>query len=301
VWAILGGCLLGVCTVLLTAAAHTSPPPPQGTSPADATTDGASPSIDIINWNTYHLFDHTTKLAEATAWMAELAPNIVALQEVLHIDEKGLGELAGSWGHDHAVMHKESGYPVALTSTQPIEVIKRVTKGYHHGYLHARTHGIDIFVVHFWPSKPHEAVAVSKKAAALVKAGRPVIVMGDFNGLIRADEAYLLEHDFGEVKDGVVTIDYQLTDAFLEKGFVELVSQHSPDDLYTFGAPALIPRWAKTLEECVARRRRIDYIFASPDLAKASTSAHVITDDTSVGLYSDHYPVVCRVKCRGDG
>ena len=132
-------------------------------------------------------------------------------------------------------------------------------------------------------------------AAALVEEGKPVLVMGDFNGKIRFDEAYLLEHGFGEEKEGEVTFDYRLTDAFLDKGFVELVSQHSPDDLYTFGAPALIPRWAKTLDEVVSRRRRIDFLFVSPDLAATATSASVHTDDSREGLYSDHYPLRCAL------
>ncbi len=253
-------------------------------------------TLEVINWNTYHLFDHKAKIEQATAWLAEQAPDLVALQEVLHIKEAGLEELARSWGHDHAVMHKESGYPVALTSSQPIEVVARVTKGHHHGYLHARTHGLDVFVIHFWPTQLHEAEAVSKQASALVQAGRPVVVMGDFNGKIRFDEAYLLEHGFGERKNGTVDMNYGLTDAFLDKGFVELVSLHSPEDLYTFGAPALIPRWAKTLEDVESRRRRIDFIFTSPDLAAASKSAQVNTDDSTVGLYSDHYPVLCTFE-----
>ena len=257
---------------------------------------GPVETVEVINWNTYHFFDHRAKVEEATAWLAEQGPDLVALQEVLHCKEVELGELAQEWGHGHAVMHKEHGYPVALTSSAPIEVVERRVKGSHHGYLHARTHGIDVFVVHFWPSDVGEAVRIAEMAEALVKEGRPVLVIGDFNGKIRCDEPYLLEHGFGEEKDGEVVFDYRLTDAFLERGFVELVSEHSPDDLYTFGAPALIPRWAKNMEEVRERRRRIDFVFASPELAAGCRSAHVDTDDERVGQYSDHYPVLCTLE-----
>ena len=261
-----------------------------------AACQGPAATVEVINWNTYHLFDHKAKLEEATTWLAEEAPDLLALQEVLHIDEAGLSELALTWGHEHAVMHKERGYPVALTSTAPIEVVERRVKGFHHGYLHARTHGIDVFVVHFWPTKVGESTQVAELAAALVREGRPVLVVGDFNGKIRCDEPYLLERGFGEERDGEMYFDYRLTDAFLERGFVELVSEHSPDDLYTFGAPALIPRWANTMEEVRERRRRIDFIFASPELAADSLGAHVNTDDEREGKYSDHYPVFCTLK-----
>ena len=65
-------------------------------------------------------------------------------------------------GHPYAVMHQESGYPVALTSSAPIEVIERRVAGFHHGYLHARTHGFDVLVVHFWPGKIHEPQHIAK-------------------------------------------------------------------------------------------------------------------------------------------
>ena len=78
-------------------------------------------TIEVINWNTWHLFDHRAKLEEATTWIVEEGPDLVALQEVLHCDEARLNELARSWGHEHAVMHKEQGYPVALTSSAPID------------------------------------------------------------------------------------------------------------------------------------------------------------------------------------
>ncbi len=257
---------------------------------------GPVETVKVINWNTYHFFDHRAKLEEAATWLAEEGPDLLALQEVLHCDEAGLGELALAWGHGHAVMHKENGYPVALTSSAPIEVLERRVKGFHHGYLHARTHGIDVFVVHFWPTKVGESTIIAEMAEALVREGRPVLVLGDFNGKIRCDEPYLLERGFGEERDGEMYFDYRLTDAFLERGFVELVSEHSPDDHYTFGAPALIPRWAKTMEEVRERRRRIDFAFASPELAAGCLSAHVDTNDERVGQYSDHYPVFCTLK-----
>lgn len=253
-------------------------------------------TVRVVNWNTYHLFDHRAQLEPAAAWLAEQGPDLVALQEVLHCKETDLLELAREWGHGHAVMHKEAGYPVALTSSAPITVVQRVVRGFHHGYLHARTHGIDVLVVHFWPDKVGEAVEVAERAEALAREGRPVLVLGDFNGKIRLDQPYLSERGFGEQRDGELYFDYRLTDAFLERGFRELVSEHSPGDLYTFGAPALIPRWAANMDEVRERRRRIDFVFASPELAAGCRSAHVDTDDGRVGRYSDHYPILCTLE-----
>ncbi len=55
----------------------------------------------------------------------------------------------------------------------------------HHGYLHARTAGIDIFVIHLSPFKykhrQKEADIILNKAKKLIKKGKPVVILGDFN------------------------------------------------------------------------------------------------------------------------
>jgi len=251
-----------------------------------------SPPIEVINWNTYHLFDHQKHKQAAAQWLAEQAPTIAICQEMLYLDEPRWQELARSFGHDHAVLHKEKGYPVALSSTAPITVVERRVEGFHHGYLHAQTHGFEIFVVHFWPGKVHEAVHVARLAKDLADSGRSVLVVGDFNAEIRHDEDYLQAHDhLGTVKDGVRSFDYRITDAFLDAGFVDVTHEHSPQAHYTFGSPALIPRWRKDMAAVHTARRRIDYILTDPQTAERVLAADVFTDDASVGLWSDHYPV----------
>ncbi len=253
--------------------------------------------VKLVNWNTYHLFDHGAQRSQAAAWLADERPSIVALQEVLHVDAQGLRQLAAEWNHEHAVMHKESGYPVALTSSAPIEVLERRTEGFHHGYLHARTHDLDVFVVHFWPDKVHEAEHVAARARALVDAGHPVLVVGDFNAVIRHDEDYLHEHGhLGEVIDGTRRFDYRITDAFLDAGFVDLVHNHAPGATYTFGSPALIPRWREDMQDVIKTRRRIDFVFADEVTAARASAAQVETDDSTVGKWSDHYPVIVDLE-----
>ncbi|MEN8152221.1 MAG: endonuclease/exonuclease/phosphatase family protein [Planctomycetota bacterium] len=250
---------------------------------------GATRPLLVVNWNTYHLFDDQTHQDEAAAWLADQRPAMVALQEVHHVDAAGLATLAAGWGHDHAVMHKESGYPVALTSSAPIEVVERRVEGFHHGYLHARTHGFDVFVVHFWPGEVDGAGHVAERARALAAEGRAVLVMGDFNTEIRHDEEYLREHG---LIDGEIHFDFRITDAFLSAGFVDLTHRHDPEADYTFGSPALIPRWKKDMRDVRRVRRRIDIVFADAVTARRARSAKVVTDDATVGRWSDHYPVL---------
>jgi len=253
----------------------------------------APAGLRLVNWNTYHLFDHRAHLAPATEWLAQGEFQVAALQELVQTTEEELLRLASAWSHPHAVLHKESGYAVGLTSTAPIEVVERRVEGFHHGFLHARTHGLDLFVVHFWPGKIHEAELVAERAASLARAGGRVLVLGDFNGEIRSDEPWLREQGtLGEVVEGQRVFDFRITDAFLSRGLIDLIHEHDPEARYTFGSPALIPRWSPDMEHVEAKRRRIDFAMASPSVAALARGARVETDDASVGRWSDHYPLL---------
>lgn len=257
----------------------------------------AAPQVELVNWNTYHLFDGRKHLKPASQWLQERDPSIVALQELTGTKEAEFRRLARAWGHPYAVLHKEQGYAVGLTSTAPIEVVARQVEGFHHGYLHARTHGIEVFVVHFWPGKVHEAEHVAELAQALAQRGHRVLVVGDFNGEVRTDEAWLLEQGtLGQVVEGIRTFDYRITDAFLLRGFIDLVHLHDPEARYTFGSPALIPRWSPDMASVNGKRRRIDFILASENLASEVSDARVTTDDRTVGQWSDHYPIEATLR-----
>ena len=68
-----------------------------------------------------------------------------------------LRSYGGGWQMDTVqappgmLMLKETGYPTALTSRSPIEVIERRTDGLHHGLMRCRTAGIDFVVAHLVP------------------------------------------------------------------------------------------------------------------------------------------------------
>ena len=253
----------------------------------------SGPPLRVVNWNTYHAFDHGRTVAEASGWLADQAPSIVALQELVQTTEEELERLAASWGHAHAALHKESGYAVGLTSAEPIEVLERRVEGYHHGYLRVRTQGLELFVVHFWPGKVHEAEEVAALAAEAAQDGTPVIVLGDFNGEVRSDEPWLREQGtLGELVNGVRQFDYRITDAFLERGFSDAIHEHDPRARYTFGSPALIPRWSPDMASVEGKRRRIDFVFTSSAVTARVLGARVERDDATVGQWSDHYPLL---------
>ncbi len=246
-------------------------------------------SIKILNWNVLYGFNHRQAVEEGSAWIEKQQPDVVALQELNGISESQLGEHSKTWQHPYAVTHKETGFPVGLTSKQPIEVIERIQKGGHHGYLHCKTYGIHFFVVHFWPGVFFEIDRVTHNAKALIEQNQRVMILGDFNGCSRKDEAYLKTH--ATLRE----IDYNFVDQIEEAGFIDLVYKHDPMAKISCPSPITIPKWTQNLDDLKKKQYRIDFIFADKFFAKQSQSGSIAMDQ-EIDTISDHYPVIVTIK-----
>ncbi len=243
--------------------------------------------IKIISWNVLYSFNHGKAAEQGGDWIKDQAPDVLALQELNGNTAESLQNKASQWGHNHSVILKEHGFPVGLTSNQPIEVIEKQVKGFHHGYLHCKTYGINFFVVHFWPSKPKESELILEKIKPLLDSGQKVIVLGDFNNRSQKDIA-----TDDKVKNPNACL---ITDRFEAAGFVDTTHKHDKCASYSFGSPILIPRWAKTIDDVIAKRQRIDFIFADKQLSESSLSG-TIMHSPELDMISDHYPVVATFK-----
>lgn len=248
----------------------------------------ASEQLRILNWNVLYAFNHGKSVDAGVGWIRKCSPDVVALQELNGLTEASLRTLASRWGHDHAVILKEKGFPVGLTSRQPIEVIERQVEGFHHGYLHARTYGVDFFVVHFWPGKDHEAERVAAKIRPLLEDNRQVVLLGDFNNHSRHDQQFLDTRT-------AVTPRYGVVDQFESIGLVDQVHAHQPDQKYSCPSPITIPRWSADLKELKSKRQRIDFIFADARLSKSVRVAEIRVSEP-LDKISDHYPVVVELR-----
>ena len=242
-------------------------------------------TFKIVNWNVLYGFNHKKSVKQGANWIKKQAADVVALQELNGHNQVGFKELAAEWGHDHAAILKKEGFPVGLTSNQPIEVIERRVKDFHHGYLHCKTHGIHFFVVHFWPGKYWEADWILDKTAPLIERGEKVIILGDFNGNSRKDEDFLIANATLRKRD------YTFVDKVEAKGFVDIVHKHDPEAKISQPSSITIPRWTKDLKELKLKRYRIDFVFADKSFAEQSHSG-TISLAREIETISDHYPVI---------
>ena len=244
--------------------------------------------MKVINWNVLYGFGNLKTYDGGAEWLNKQSPDVVAFQELNGISEKKLQQLAKDWNHDHAVTHKESGFPVGLTSKFPITVLERQSAGYHHGFLHAKTGGIHYFVVHFWPGKFHEMDEIKKRIKPITDNGEYVIVLGDFNGCSRKDKDFLANVKFRE-------IEYNYTDKLEAIDFVDIVFKHDPKAKISCPSPITIPKWSANMEILKSKQYRIDFIFADKQLSQFSQSG-TISLDKVIDKISDHYPVIVEFQ-----
>lgn len=263
--------------------------------------------LRVLTYNVLYVFNHGEEVEAGSAWIAEQAPDVVALQELTNIPDARLAELAAGWGHGHSALLKTSGFSVGLTSVHPIEVVERALEGFHHGCLHARVAGIEVFVVHLspfkWSVREREAEAILSRVRPLIAEGRDVLVLGDFNSMsgfdrqaMEAQPDQLQRSRDSDAKHGHVEnlrdgeFDYAVMQSFFDGGLVDLHERFlegAQGSRWTFTTGI----WTEEKREAPGGGSRIDFVLAAPGLAEQATSARVVRDGV-VNRTSDHYPVI---------
>lgn len=263
-------------------------------------------------WNGYDWGKDMDRRAKTTQWIADQNPSIVALQELCKYNDKKLKEDASVWGHGYSVLLKTSGYSVGLTSDEPIEVKEKIMKGMHHGALHCKTKGIDVFVIHFSPSsylKRREEVAIIlDKIEEVSKSNGKFIALGDFNAHSPIDtdlydpKGALLTRLRESNKDKPLkgnlfneNLDFAVMSALLASPLLDVCQPFTSGmkERGSFPARALGEVNNETEEQLVDRMVRIDYIMVSPELSTSCVKAKVCNGEENYFL-SDHYPVIAE-------
>ena len=265
----------------------------------------ASNHLRVLSYNVWYGF---TKVPERKKnflkWMKTQNPDIVSLQELNGYTADKLKADAAAWGHPHSAILKENGFPTGITSRFPIEEVRRFREGFHHGLLRARIKGTYYYVIHLHPSnweiRGQEADLILADIAELPK-GALVALVGDFNTFSTTDERQYvktrLEPFFAardtkykekNLRDG--KLDYSVIRKFTAAGLIDL--EHSKREAsyrFTGSFPTKIKKQGDHGEA-----RRLDYVFASPSLAKRVTRAEIIADDTT-WILSDHLPMIVEL------
>ena len=274
--------------------------------------EAAAGDFKIISYNVLYGFNHHQSQELGAGWLAGQDPDVVALQELNGWTQETLGQLARAWGHPHVALLKEDGFPVGLTSREPIEVLGRHLEEMHHGWLHCRTSGSHFLVVHLSPFKYQhrqlEAAAITAKVAELRADGASVVVLGDFNahspldrkqldrstGLLEKRRTGDAEHAHVQnLNDG--QFDFSVMQAFLDVGLEDSCRKQISEATTKYGTiPSRIS--GRTAAEQQDDLSRIDFILLSEDLAGSVTSSAMPHTDVLLNQVSDHIPVIVTLK-----
>jgi len=258
-------------------------------------------------WNGFDWGKDKERKANLIEWVKAQNPDVVALQELCGYSEKQLKEDALEWGHQYVQILKTKGYPTALTSNQPIILKERKVKPFWHGLLHCETYGIDFYIVHLSPSdsdfRLKEATLIANRITEDKKDN--YIVLGDFNAHSPFDAVWLEDKlnlkkkllgsgksKYSNLRKG--EFDYSVISKFLALPAVDVcLNKVDAKQAFTFPTHALYGKYSFTEESAEKDRERIDYILASPKLAKSCVNVQIFNQEQTHKL-SDHYPMMAE-------
>lgn len=273
-------------------------------SKSDSTPDPVQKKLTkVLSYNVLKGFSECqSNMQKFKLWIDTLKPDVIALQEMNGYTQASVEQLAAGLGYPYAVIHKETGFPLALLSRTPIEMVKKHTLGMTHGYLYGKIQGHHFFVTHLDPNtytKRITELQILMDQVNTIPKSEKVLIMGDLNNMSPQDSVDYnnttkmnlirqTEANNPEVKilnNG--KIDYTAIQNILDNGFYDSWKMFSSK--YEKSAPTKL----RTHNNYV----RIDYIFVNRTLSNDYEKAYLVKDGVTDYL-SDHYPMVFIFKNR---
>ena len=265
-----------------------------------------SSPLRILTHNVWYGFNKVPERKKTwISWIKEQQPDIVALQELNEYTGQKLAEDAERYGHTFSVLLKEEGFPTGITSRYPINEIRRITEGFHHGLIRVRIKQIYFYVIHLHPSNFQTRKKEISKILHDIEelpADSEVILVGDFNTFSPLDSAYYShgrlepffnnrDSQYNEKNLNHGKLDYTVIQEVMDFGLVDLeASLRSSSYIFPGSFPTLIEK-----EGAHGDQRRLDYVFASKNLADKVTKAEIISTTTTL-ILSDHLPVLVEIN-----
>jgi exodeoxyribonuclease-3 len=265
-----------------------------------------SPVFTLISYNVLEGFERNTgKMETYVNWVRPFQPDMVALMELNAFTQGKLENMARQYNHPYAVLLKETGYAVGITSRFPIVNVQKVLDNMHHGYIYAVINGYHVFVTHLSPhrsAKRHEEIRNILAAAALIPRKEKIMIMGDLNSFSAKDSAVYNEP--GKLE--------RMLD--LEKKTPHLANLHNGK--FDYGVPKILEQAGYTdafylfhdhFDSSFPTKKyglnysfdggysRLDYVWLNTALKKKCLDARFIKDPVTDTL-SDHYPLLVKLK-----
>lgn len=267
-------------------------------------------SVKIISYNIWNGFEEESRRETFIQWVQENDPEIVALQELVGFTEQDLAALGATYGHPYVAILKEKGYPVGITSKQPIEVFTRQIDDYWHGMMHVKTYNLDVIVIHLSPFEWSYRLKEARAITAYIENKKldSYLIMGDFNSFSPFD-ADVLETRTALIEDMKDwdhkqkeyrnmrgdRFDYSVISEFLSKGMADACQLFVPAKQRTSYPTSTLYGWEWGDKRLESLGQRLDYIMVAPRLINCIIKA-TVHNGKETDTISDHYPVSIELK-----
>lgn len=272
---------------------------------------GNMSKIHVISYNIWNGFEKDTqRRTNFINWVKSQDPEIMAMTELCGFTEKELKELAASYGHPYVAIVKEEGYPVGISSKEPIEVVTKQLEGLWHGLLHVKTYDMDVIVTHLspfdWKFRLSEAEWITQYIRN--RELKDYMIMGDFNAYTPFDAEWVETHtvlkermqkwdseqkEYRNMRDN--QFDYSVLSKFLSIGMADICRLYVPAEKRTTFPTAFLYGWKHDDERIPQIGERLDYILVSPSVLSRCTNASIHNTIETEGI-SDHYPVSVDIR-----
>lgn len=260
-------------------------------------------TLTYLSYNILYGFNNDSTIKDQYInWVKPLDPDFVAYQETNKFTQKKLEEFAARYNHPYAILAKEPGFPVALTSKYPIVNVQKVLDNMWHGYIYAQILDYHFFIIHLSPfsyQKRQNEIRQIIAHAKLLPANAKVILSGDFNALSEVDKAQYSSQAFLEAMRATEKEhahirnlnndmpDYTVLGQMTEAGYVDVF--HEKNGKFKFSIPT------KKYGKPNSHVKRIDFIWVTPNMKSQLQSCDII-HDSATDVMSDHYPVIMKFK-----
>lgn len=240
--------------------------------------------IRIISYNVFNGFNNmkdTDRINRLVEWVKQKDPEIVALQELCGFKQTDLENLAKRYNHPYAIIIKENGYPVGITSKKPIKLEARLLDGFWHGSLHAQTYGLNMILVHLSPSDWKYRLREAKQICSYIESEKldNCVVLGDFNAPSPFDA------DLKNSRHQYATIS-----TFLATSLEDICRMYVTPTKRTTFPTRILSGCEKNEDFHKNRGQRIDYILVSQSMLKNCIEG-MIWNGPDTDYLSDHYPI----------
>ena len=257
--------------------------------------------VTVATWNINSV---RLRMPIVERFLTEQAPDVLCLQEIKCQEDQFPYEAFRDLGYEHFAVHGQKGYHgVATVSRVPIREFSR------HDWQdngEARHVGVELpdhqgmivenVYVPAGGDEPDRAINVKfgqkldfleRMTRWADKVDRPTLIVGDFN--IAPLESDVWNHKQLLKVVSHTPIEVVSLQRFMDAhGWADIGRQHIPDPQRYYSW------WSYRAKDWQAndRGRRLDHMWASPDLAKQATGHRVHEDARGWTQPSDHVPLV---------